>query len=292
VSGPSAAGYVLRPIPKARQPVLDRLTSASRRFQVHALVELDVTTAAEQLRRAESAVPAQSPGSVGSAVSAGSAVSWTGFVIATVARAVAQHPEVNARKAGNRLLYFDRVDVGATVERHTDGRVVLDIATIEAADLRSSAEITQVLRQAKFGAPPPHDQSGLTAALVRLPGPLRRAAIRVAATRPTISATFGPAVGVTSIGMFTHGWGWAIPVAPLTLIVTVGAVVDRPAVHHGQIVPRPMLPLTLSFDHAVIDGAPAARFTETLRTLIETAAALDQQPSGEGFRSSGRAEPR
>ena len=43
----------------------------------------------------------------------------------------------------------------------------------------------------------------------------------------------------------------------------------------GQVVARPMLPLTLSFDHAVIDGAPAARFTETLRTLVETAAAFD-----------------
>ena len=35
-----------------------------------------------------------------------------------------------------------------------------------------------------------------------------------------------------------------------------------------------MLPLTLSFDHAMIDGAPAARFTETLRNLVETAAAF------------------
>ena len=256
VNQPAGPGYALHPIPKERQPVLDRLTSASRRFQVHALVELDVTAAAERLRRAQPSV------------------SWTGFVIASVARAVAQHPEVNARKAGNTLLFFDQIDVGATVERQTDGRVVLDIAIIEAADVTSSAEITDRLHRAKYGPPPTHDQSGLTAALVRLPGPLRRTAIRLAATRPSISATFGPAVGVTSIGMFTHGWGWAIPVAPLTLIVTVGSVVDRPAVHDGQIVPRSMLPLTLSFDHAVIDGAPAARFTETLRTLIESAAAL------------------
>jgi pyruvate/2-oxoglutarate dehydrogenase complex dihydrolipoamide acyltransferase (E2) component len=34
------------------------------------------------------------------------------------------------------------------------------------------------------------------------------------------------------------------------------------------------MPLTLSFDHAVVDGAPATRFTETLRTLVETAAAF------------------
>jgi pyruvate dehydrogenase E2 component (dihydrolipoamide acetyltransferase) len=39
-------------------------------------------------------------------------------------------------------------------------------------------------------------------------------------------------------------------------------------------VARATLPLTLSFDHAVVDGAPAARFTETLRTLVESAAAF------------------
>jgi pyruvate/2-oxoglutarate dehydrogenase complex dihydrolipoamide acyltransferase (E2) component len=86
-------------------------------------------------------------------------------------------------------------------------------------------------------------------------------------------------VGVTSIGMFSQGWGWAIPLAPLTIIATVGGIVERPVVHDGQIVARPMLPLTLSFDHAVIDGAPAARFAETLRSLIETAAAFEDAAS-------------
>jgi pyruvate/2-oxoglutarate dehydrogenase complex dihydrolipoamide acyltransferase (E2) component len=79
-------------------------------------------------------------------------------------------------------------------------------------------------------------------------------------------------VGVTSIGMFSQGWGWAIPLAPLTVVVTVGPVVDRPVVRDGLVVARPILPLTLSFDHAVIDGAPAARFVETVRELTETAA--------------------
>ena len=49
----SRAGYVVCPIPRERQPVLDRLTSASRRFPVHALVELDVTRAAERIRLAQ-----------------------------------------------------------------------------------------------------------------------------------------------------------------------------------------------------------------------------------------------
>lgn len=250
-------GYTVAPVPSERQPVLDRLAGASRRFQVHALVELDVTEAGSRI---EGARPR---------------VSWTGFLIASVARAVARHPEVNARRAGSHILSFDRVDIGATVERHWQGRTVLDIVVVPDADQASPAEITEVLLRAKYGPGHRHRQTGLTRQLLRLPGPLRRSAIRVAGTRPGIAATFGPAVGVTSIGMFSSGWGWAIPLAPLTLIATVGGVVDRAVVRDGQVVARPVLPLTLSFDHAVIDGAPAARFTETLRALVESAAALD-----------------
>lgn len=65
-------------------------------------------------------------------------------------------------------------------------------------------------------------------------------------------------------GMFSQGGGWAIPIAPLTLIAAVGGIVDRPVVRDGHIVARPMLPLTLTFDHGVIDGAPAIRFVQTL----------------------------
>jgi pyruvate/2-oxoglutarate dehydrogenase complex dihydrolipoamide acyltransferase (E2) component len=256
-SQPGAAwGYLLRRVPPERQPVLDRLAGASRRFQVHALLELDVTEAAARI------------------LAAGPRVSWTGFVIASVARAVAQHPEVNSRMAGNDILYFDRVDVGATVERHWQGRTVLDVVMIPGADRKTCAEISEILHRAKLGPGEPHPQRGLTRALVRMPGPLRRTGIRMVARRPSVAATFGPAVGVTSVGMFSRSWGWAIPVAPLTVTVTVGGVADRPVVRHGEIVARATLPLTLSFDHAVVDGAPAARFTETLRTVVESAAAF------------------
>lgn len=241
--------------------MLDRLAGASRRFQVHALLELDVTAAATRLEAAQSRV------------------TWTGFVIATLARAVARHPEVNARKAGNRILFFDRVDLGATVERQWQGRTVLDVVTIPDADRTSCAEISELLHETKYGPGSRQSLTGVTAWVLRLPGPLRRTAIRAIATRPRVAATFGPAVAVTSIGMFSSGWGWAIPLAPLTVIATVGGVVDRPVVRDGRVVARPMLPLTLSFDHAVIDGAPAARFTETFRALTESAAAFDAAAS-------------
>lgn len=259
------ATYRLQPVPSERRPVLDRLASASRRFQVHALLEVDVTEPAARILDSQRRV------------------SWTGFVISSLAMALAQHPEVNARKAGKDILYFDRVDIGATVERCWQGRTVLDILTIPDADRMSCSDITELLHRTKYGPGQPHALHGLTRALVRLPGPLRRTAIRMAGVRPSVAASFGPAVGVTSVGMFSESWGWAIPVAPLTVTATVGGVTERPMVYDGQILPRTLMPMTLSFDHAVVDGAPAARFTETLRTVLETAAAFDppeREPRG------------
>ncbi|HSK27387.1 MAG TPA: 2-oxo acid dehydrogenase subunit E2 [Jiangellales bacterium] len=250
-------GYVVRRVPRHRQAVLDALIRSTRRFPMHGLVELDVD-------RARSLIE-------GSA----SRVTWTGFVIATMGRAVARHPEVNARRAGKHVVFFSHVDMGATVERQAGSGVVLDVVTIRDADRKSCAEITDELHRAKLAQAPPTRRTGPTAWVLRLPGPLRRNVFRLAGTRPRASASFGPAVGVTSLGMFARDGGWAIPVPPLTLIATVGGVVERPVVRDGEIVIRPLLPLTLSFDHGVIDGAPAARFVETLRDLTETAAALE-----------------
>jgi len=254
------AGYVVRPVPRNRMVVLDLLAGAARRFQVHGLVEFDVGQASARLSKSEPPV------------------SWTGFVIATMARAVALQPEVNARRAGNRVLFFERVDFGATVERQVDGGVVLGAVTIRDADQKSCAAISEELSRAKHAQDQEPTRRGLAERVARLPGPVRRSALRLAGARPRVAATFGPAVGVTSLGMFSRGGGWAIPLAPLTLTATVGGIVDRPVVRDGHIVARPMLPLTLSFDHAVIDGGPAARFVETLRDLTETAAAFENNP--------------
>ena len=139
-----APGYVVRRIPTDRQPVLDRLAGASRRFQVHTLIELDVTAPKARLSQS---VPH---------------VSWTGFVLATLARAVALHPEVNARRAGNRIVTFDRVDIGATVERRWEGRTVLDVVALCDADRRSCAEITRLLHTAKYGPGTSRRSAGAT----------------------------------------------------------------------------------------------------------------------------------
>jgi hypothetical protein len=144
---------VVRPVPRSRQVMLDLLTGAARRFQVHGLVELDVGQASSRLTESEQLV------------------SWTGFVIATLARAVALHHEMNARRAGNRVLFFDRVDVGATVERHVDSGLVLGAVTIRDTDPKSCAAISEELRRAKHAQDSAPTRHGLASRAARLRDP-------------------------------------------------------------------------------------------------------------------------
>jgi pyruvate/2-oxoglutarate dehydrogenase complex dihydrolipoamide acyltransferase (E2) component len=75
--------------------------------------------------------------------------------------------------------------------------------------------------------------------------------------------------------MFGRGSGWGIGFLPLhTLGLTVGGISEQSRVLASQIVSREALNLTLSFDHDIVDGAPAARFANTLQELIESAAVL------------------
>jgi pyruvate/2-oxoglutarate dehydrogenase complex dihydrolipoamide acyltransferase (E2) component len=66
----------------------------------------------------------------------------------------------------------------------------------------------------------------------------------------------------------------------MTLSVLVGGRSLRPRVVDGEIVPRLVLDVTISVDHAVVDGAPAARFAATLAELIEHPAWIEEPGSG------------
>ncbi|MEC9381305.1 MAG: 2-oxo acid dehydrogenase subunit E2, partial [Candidatus Latescibacterota bacterium] len=56
---------------------------------------------------------------------------------------------------------------------------------------------------------------------------------------------------------------------PQCAVLGVGRIAQRPAVHDGQVVARWLCVVSLTFDHRIIDGGPAARFLATLRELVE-----------------------
>jgi pyruvate dehydrogenase E2 component (dihydrolipoamide acetyltransferase) len=74
---------------------------------------------------------------------------------------------------------------------------------------------------------------------------------------------------ITNLGRFGVDTFTPIINLPQAAILGVGRIVLEPVVLEGQVVAREMLSLSLTFDHRVTDGAPAARFLDTLRACIE-----------------------
>jgi pyruvate dehydrogenase E2 component (dihydrolipoamide acetyltransferase) len=81
--------------------------------------------------------------------------------------------------------------------------------------------------------------------------------------------TFGGAI-VSSMGMLGIRYGFAplVPAMRLSCLIGVGRVEERAVVVDGSIVIRPILPLTATLDHRVIDGAQAGRLAATLTQLL------------------------
>jgi pyruvate/2-oxoglutarate dehydrogenase complex dihydrolipoamide acyltransferase (E2) component len=226
---------------------------------MHGLLELDVTEATGLLRQAEPPL------------------SFTAFVVISVARAAAAHPEVHVyRDWRGRIVSHRHVDVATIVEVETEAGPFPLAHVVRDAESRDVADVTAELRRVK-GADRPRTGSGwlerASTACTRIPGAI-----------PVLYALMGRSVrirqrigtvGVTAVGMFAGGGGFGITQLTLmSLQVVVGGVSPRPRAVDGDVQVRDVLDVTVTIDHNVVDGAPAARFGADLRQLIEQASVL------------------
>jgi 2-oxoacid dehydrogenase/acyltransferase catalytic subunit len=93
--------------------------------------------------------------------------------------------------------------------------------------------------------------------------------------------------GITAVGMFGKGLGWGIPYpTPHSLFLTLDGISEKPGVVEEHITTQEYLQLTVCFDHDIIDGAPAARFTERLKELIESGYGLIDQEASSALNES------
>jgi len=84
----------------------------------------------------------------------------------------------------------------------------------------------------------------------------------------------GSTFTISNLGMFGIEEFTAIINPPNACILAVGAIRDVPVVKNGEVVPGKRMKVTLSSDHRIVDGAKAAQFLNTLRTMIENPLAM------------------
>jgi pyruvate/2-oxoglutarate dehydrogenase complex dihydrolipoamide acyltransferase (E2) component len=252
-------GVEVRPFPSTRRLVTAAVRAGRRIVPMHGLLEVDVTEARRLL------------------VAHGPPLSLTAFVVASVARAAAAHPEVHAyRDWRGRLVRHRHVDVQTLIEVATEQGPFGLVHVVRDADLRDVPDISAEVRAVKADL----DATG-TGRLLRRFGP---AAARVPGLFSAMYAVMSRSkrvhlatgtVQVTAVGMFAGGAGFAIaPPTLASLVVVVGGLSRRPTAVDDQIVIHDVLDLTITIDHNVVDGAPATRFGAELRRLMESAAAL------------------
>ena len=73
---------------------------------------------------------------------------------------------------------------------------------------------------------------------------------------------------ITNLGMYGIDAFTPIINLPQAAILGIGRIVCKPAVHNGEVAARQMVALSLTFDHRVVDGGPAARFLNTVREYV------------------------
>lgn len=240
------------------------------RHNMYALLEVDVTHAREFIAKFKAKTAEQ--------------LSFTGYLISCLARAVDEDKTVQSYRKGSRqLILFDDVDVGLMIELQKGDQRLLTGHVIKSANRKAYWDIHQEIRLVQSGEKQTSEQqASWFRSAMQLPWPLSnivRSILRLAIkNNPTLVTSMAGTVGISSVGMFGKGHtGWGIAIGSHVLDVVVGGTARKPAVVDGSIELRDILDLTIIFDHDVIDGAPAARFTRKFVELVESGYGLDEE---------------
>lgn len=255
--------YQLIPFPKVRRAMIDSIQVAQRKRLIHGLIEVDVT-------RPHALIHAYK-------ARTGESLSLTAFIIACLARALEENKYMHAYRLGrSHLVVFDEVDVGTIIESEASHHKLPIPYVIRAANHKTLREIHQEIRGVQQARSRKEDSMiHLTKLYQRVPGFVGRLFWRLLERYPKLKKRWAGTCGVTSIGMFGRGGGWGLPLTSYVLNITLGGIAEKPGIIDGRIEAREYLCVTVSVDHDIIDGAPAARFITRFKDLIEQGYGLD-----------------
>jgi len=171
-------------------------------------------------------------------------VTYTAFIVRAVARALREHPKINASVSGRKVIYRAEVNVGVAVALEHG----LIVPVVRHADELSLAGIAQTINDL---------------------------ADRARRKRLSPEEVQGGTFTITNPGVFGTVLGFPIINQPQVAIMAVGAAEKRPVVvtdefGHDAIVARKRGFISLGYDHRLVNGADADRFTARVKELLET----------------------
>jgi pyruvate dehydrogenase E2 component (dihydrolipoamide acetyltransferase) len=162
----------------------------------------------------------------------------TAILTALTSRALREHLYMNSTEAEGLVHVSQEIHIGQAVDTER-GLLVVVVRNADQKSIQDVAEELAALRQrAQEGKSKPEDLGGSTFTL-------------------------------TNLGMYDIDGFTPILNPPEAGILGIGRIVEKVAWRGGQVVAQPMMTVSLTFDHRLVDGAPAARFLQFLKVAIE-----------------------
>ncbi|KPK21790.1 MAG: hypothetical protein AMJ70_06755, partial [Dehalococcoidia bacterium SG8_51_3] len=170
----------------------------------------------------------------------GTRVTYTDILVFAIARVLRDHPKVNASIVDKEIKVWEDINVGVATALENG----LIVPVVKNANQKSIVDISKEIKL-----------------LVE----------KAKENKLSADEITGGTFTLTNLGALGSGWTFetAIINQPESAILRVGAITDRAVVREGQIVARPIMTYSLTYDHRVIDGAVAASFISSLVSALE-----------------------
>lgn len=196
------------------------------------------------------------------------------FFLKVIAKCLHEFPSFNSMINHRETTEFDNVDISIPIEIIRDGKVENKQYLIKNADIKSMHEIEKEISLSKNTID--DQKSYILSKTIQnlfsiLPRKLVVFLLKGLLNNHKKVMEMSGTVFVTSISMFSNIPGYIIPYAggPKACSFAIGSVTKKPIVENNSIVIKEVVNITATFNHDIIDGAPAARFINRLRELIE-----------------------
>lgn len=185
----------------------------------------------------------------GAAEQRGVRVSYSDILVKAAAEAITKHPKFNSSLDGDAIKLIDEVNIGIAVAIES-GLIVPVVREASKKNLfEISATMATLIEKARNGT---------------------------LSLQDVVGGTFT----VTNLGMFGVETFTPIINPPQSAILGVGSMAERAVAIDGELAVRLTMPLSLSFDHRIIDGAEAALFLQTLKGLLKAPNTLLEETAG------------
>jgi pyruvate dehydrogenase E2 component (dihydrolipoamide acetyltransferase) len=160
------------------------------------------------------------------------------LIVKATARALSEHPRLNATLVDGEIRLMEQINIGVAMAV-PDG---LMVPVVDGADRKDALAIA---------------------------GQIRDYARRSRDGDLSVDDVTGATFTITSLSNYEIDAFTPIIDAPQVAILGVGRIVEKPAVHKGEVAVRSMMYLSLTFDHRALDGVPAGEFLGSVKARLE-----------------------